>query len=62
MNDVAKSILLCQNEHRIQESFHRLNGLNKTGARSVHERRSWKRMIYVQLVGFIKEEHRHFLD
>jgi len=35
MNDVAESILLCQNEHRVQESFHCFNGLDKTGTESV---------------------------
>jgi hypothetical protein len=62
VNDVAELILLCQNEHRVQESFHRLNGLDKTGARSVDERRPCKGMKHVQFVGFIEEEHRHFLD
>ena len=62
VNDVTESILLCQNEHRVQESFHRLDGLDKTGARSVDERRSRKEMKHIQFVGFIEEDHWHFLD
>jgi hypothetical protein len=62
VNDVAEPILLCQNEHRVQESFHRFNGLDKTGAGSVDEGNSWKGKKHVQFVGLIEEEHWHFLD
>lgn len=42
VNDVAESVLLRQNEHRVQEGFHRFNGLDKTRAERDDQRSSWK--------------------
>lgn len=39
VNDVAESILFGQNEHIVQEGFHRLNRLDKTRARRDDETR-----------------------
>lgn len=35
VNNVTEAILLCQNEHRVQEGFHRLDRLDESGAGSV---------------------------
>ena len=31
VNNMAESILLCQDKHRVEESFHRFDRLDKTG-------------------------------
>jgi hypothetical protein len=35
VNNMAESVLLCQDEHRVQEGLHRFDRLDKTGAGSV---------------------------
>ena len=35
VNNVTEAILFCQNKHRVQKGFHRLDRLDESGAGSV---------------------------
>ena len=58
--DMTKSVLFCEDQHRVQKTFHRLGGLDKSRTSIVNDKqKSVKEILsrnYPQFVCFIEED------